>query len=515
MNQIPVTTKEEFIKEAERLFSILKEGTREDIKMAKKHIEKLYPDNRKYSKKSGEFIMGIIRDFDQIKDIEHKSAVISGMSFPLLYSLDDYFNELAEFTLKNMENVDGRIREAMRKTASWLRIRNENQFKKAYENFIDRLENLMKKHAPEIKPFYIGNISPSVYKSLVLFWHGMVHGTSRDYEHREYLMDSSNENHIPFLGNNDSDEKEVDYDEVMENIWADKKDGNKEDGAKWLKCLDEMVTKRFSEELARLKFTKEESENIMTTLRVYGQGAGPGILDDIIPKGKMRGSILDLMNANNLVRGVEAFANHRIIKNSHGLVSHILVEALIEKEYSRSGKPDDIASFIKLIYQSHESVDTFMDWYEKKGKERFLWIIKIHKKYSGSKEHDEEYIEKLEKEESERKSNRFFGRSVAHHALDWYIQSDPAGFNRTGDPRKVTAYILKMVQDYNYEMTKGKIYMTYDNKDLSKFGGWKGTSNLGMTEYKITKPILEMVGDPDFLLIDPSKKSSKDFMKFL
>jgi hypothetical protein len=62
-----------------------------------------------------------------------------------------------------------------------------------------------------------------------------------------------------------------------------------------------------------------------------------------------------------------------------------------------------------------------------------------------------------------------------------------------------------MVKDYNIEATDCGVYLHYDNKDLSEFGEWKSVSGLNRTEYKIAQPILEVLGDPTLLLIDPSK----------
>jgi hypothetical protein len=188
------------------------------------------------------------------------------------------------------------------------------------------------------------------------------------------------------------------------------------------------------------------------------------------------------------------------------------VEALIEKECIGSGQPRDLVSFVKLICQSHEEIDNFMDWHENKNKERLEWRINFSKEHSISADNDIKYLKELKEEEGEDKVISFFGRSVAHHALDWHIQSNPVGFNRTVDPKKVAASVLMMIKDYNIMETKGEICLNYDNKDLSNFGGWKGVSCFAGSEHRVTHPILEMVGDKTLLLIDPSKLDKERFM---
>ena len=112
---------------------------------------------------------------------------------------------------------------------------------------------------------------------------------------------------------------------------------------------------------------------------------------------------------------------------------------------------------------------------------------------------------KRKEEEREEKLERYLAKSVAHHTLDWYIQTDPCGFNRTREPRKAAAQILILVKEYNAEMTDGKVFLNYDKKALSKFGGWKAYESFSMVKYRILRPLLEHVGDPDMLLIDADK----------
>jgi len=103
----------------------------------------------------------------------------------------------------------------------------------------------------------------------------------------------------------------------------------------------------------------------------------------------------------------------------------------------------------------------------------------------------------------------YFTNSVAHHTLDWYIQTEPGAFNRTMDSRKIAAQILFMVKEYNMDMTLGGVFLKYDNKILAEFGGWKGPGQFGQIKYKIMRPVLSAVVDPVLLLIDPDKTSRK------
>lgn len=510
----------------EELFAVLATGRRDEIKAAKKQIEKLwYANGRKFAK-AGDMALKILDDVDRIPDAEHKAAVISGMQPMFLTLADKYFDRFAQFVLTYMEHPDGRVREAARHTASWLRFKHSEASMilergtkgkqsdkrksdaeediRTFEYFIDRIEELMKKHAPADKPMYVGELAPSVYKSLVLFWYDMAFNTSRDVEHREELIDPENKQYIPRLGSSEIDE-EVDIDEVEESLWDDEKDGSPQEGAVWLKRLEEMAKKRFVDELARLKFSTEEIVDMVAVVRAHGQGIGPHVLEGMLSKGVERGSIVQLFDANNVVREMEAFANHRTTYNTHGMISHLLVEVVVERECVGSGKPDDLAVFVQLMQQSHEAIDVFFAQYEKEEEKSFLSMLEFNKKFSKTAEDERAYAKEYEEKENICKRERYFGRSIAHHVLDWYIQSAPADFNRTREPRKIAAYILKMVRDHNAEATDGEVSLAYGNKELAQFGGWKGAGNLNMVEYKVARPVMDAVGDPDLLLIDPSK----------
>lgn len=511
------------------LFDKLATGSRGEIKETKKQIEKLWNTDSKQFKHAESFIFSRMDSLDSIKDAEHRAAVISGMNLFVLALTDKYFDELVQFVLKNIQDKDGRVREATRHVASWLRIKHSKFFdykegknvsdevkRKAeidiriYDEFLDKIEELMRKYVPTDRPMYIGDVSASVYKSLVLLWHEMSFNTSRDFEHRdESLMDPTSDEYIPHLGNNDDDD-EVDADEVAGNIWADKKDGNPVGAGKWLERMEGMSTNRFKNELERLKFNREEVGEIMATLRMYGQSAGPAILSNIIPNGKARGSIPSLSDASSLVREMQSFANHLVVKNENGPISHILVETLVTKEYMGSGKPDDLEKFVKLVCQSHESIDEFLALHKEESKKRFLSMLEFYKKISKTNEDERKFALEYEEEEKERLLEQYYGESVAHHVLDWYVQVDPVGFNRTNNPRKVAAYVLAMVNEYNAEVTD--VFLRYDKKELSEFGGWKGRESFSSVGYKITRPILESVGDPELLLVDPDRMKSAKSM---
>lgn len=181
------------LKEFEHLFEALTFGTREEIKKAKKRIEKIGREDYKLFGRAGEFISNRIAGFDSIPDAEHKAAVISGMSLFYLALADDHFDELKRFIIKNLQHPDGRVREAARKTGDWLYISlsaraepfaypedtplSEEQKSKQvaareqYIGLVAELEKLIdgQDDVDDIAE-YIDDMKPSVHKSLQSFW---------------------------------------------------------------------------------------------------------------------------------------------------------------------------------------------------------------------------------------------------------------------------------------------------------------------------------------------------------
>lgn len=181
------------LEKLEHLFEALASGTRDEIKEAKKRIEKIGREDHKLFDRAGEFISSRIADFDSVPDAEHKAAVISGMSLFFLALADDHFDELKKFIVKNLQHPDGHVREAARKTGDWLYISlssraepfvypegtplNDEQkskqavARKQYIGLVSELETLIDEQDDvDDAAEYIDDMKSSVHKSLQSFW---------------------------------------------------------------------------------------------------------------------------------------------------------------------------------------------------------------------------------------------------------------------------------------------------------------------------------------------------------
>lgn len=178
-----------------RIFKVLISGNPKEYKGAKKEIDQLYKLNdAKKFKKAATVSFEYLNKFEEIKGSKNKEAFASGLSLFFLVLSDDYFDKLKSFTLKVIQNPDGHVREAIRKTADWLfislsdrmnpfvypkgkplTVKQKEEQKEARRQFkvcSAEVEELISKyHSKESeKVKYIDEMKPSVEKSLQMLW---------------------------------------------------------------------------------------------------------------------------------------------------------------------------------------------------------------------------------------------------------------------------------------------------------------------------------------------------------
>lgn len=189
--------------ELRRLLDILIKGNSEQVKNAKKAIEKLCNKESKTFHKSTHLVFEYLPKFDQIEKVENKAAFASGLSLFFLSLGDEYFNELVDFTLKVLQHPSGTVREAIRKSADWLYIsltsrahpfvypkgkklteeqkRMQKETEHQYINFVHKVELLIDQYNDGTEDVqYIQEMKPSINKSLQLFWSRLTE--SRSYQ---------------------------------------------------------------------------------------------------------------------------------------------------------------------------------------------------------------------------------------------------------------------------------------------------------------------------------------------
>ena len=179
-------------KELKSILEKLMTGTPAEFKELKKRIEKLWHSNTGEFRKASVVAFEYLSKFDQIKTAENQAAFASGLNMFFLTLSDNYFEILKDFTLKVIQNPDGRVREAIRKTARWLycsltarvspfvwprgksltkqQSMEREKGHKQYRDYVSDLEKLIDKYDDGQNVEYIEDMKPSVNKSLQLLW---------------------------------------------------------------------------------------------------------------------------------------------------------------------------------------------------------------------------------------------------------------------------------------------------------------------------------------------------------
>lgn len=196
-------TKKETERKLRKSLDALITGNPEQVRDAKREIEKLCNQERKTFHKSTNLVFEYLPKFDQIEKVENQAAFASGLSLFFLSLGDEYFNELTDFTLKVLQHPNGTVREAIRKTADWLYMsltsrahpfvyprgkklteeqkRMQKEAESQYINLVHKVELLIDQYNDETEGVqYIQDMRPSINKSLQLYWSRLTE--SRSYQ---------------------------------------------------------------------------------------------------------------------------------------------------------------------------------------------------------------------------------------------------------------------------------------------------------------------------------------------
>ncbi len=513
-------SKKQLEKEIREIFAVLQSGNSAEVKKAKKDLRELWYQNPQDFQKLSLLFKQLLRELQGHSDPRKRADMISGLNLFFLAMVRKEFDTVTEFILYNITDTDGRVREAVRHISAWMLVEayndepgpksvtkegeNISKLNDKYQNFLNRLEQLIEKYAPDKIPVHIEDNPPSIYKSLVLLWHQV---TPPDLKQKKLgELSVQYRKFIPYKDEKHSLE-EVDPDEVREGIWNTIGQGDPKKGREQLMRLEKWSAERLKSKLKQDGFSNSDAEGVIATLRVYGSHSIPAILHDLLTKGKEQQTIVDLTEAADLGRCLQSYGNHALSSNNFGPVSLLLKEALVERECRLSGKPDDLNFFIELINDTHNSLDEFWSRYRAETEEFISTLRDLNQKPDNTPEEAQQEEVRLDERYDLLLKQCRLAESVSHHALDWYIQADPVSFNRTGDPYKMAAYILALVRDINFKTLDDDdiISVNYDNNTLSAFGGWKSSNNFSGVWYRIGEPIWDVVGDPDLLFIEPEK----------
>ncbi len=173
------------------LIEIIKTGSPEEVKVARKKVEKfwheVYIPKREEGRKAFSIFLDEIKKFDQIGDINHQAYFIYTLKRPFWSIGEEHFEEWADFILKYIQHPSGKIRQAIVKVANYLimdivvdlkvspseKLSQESRQRiqknrERFGSFVSRAEELLERYdEPRFHRYkYISNMPVSIYKSL-------------------------------------------------------------------------------------------------------------------------------------------------------------------------------------------------------------------------------------------------------------------------------------------------------------------------------------------------------------
>ncbi len=176
----------------EKILEELMTGSPAKFKQLKKQIETFWHGDTKSFDKAAVVALDYLPKFNQIKTVENQAAFISGLNIFFLVLADEHFDALKDFTLKIIQHPDGRVREAIRNTASWLhcsltmrvspfvwpqgkdltkdQIQEQENARKQYKDYVAEIEHLIDTYNIDQNVESISEMKPSVEKSLQMLW---------------------------------------------------------------------------------------------------------------------------------------------------------------------------------------------------------------------------------------------------------------------------------------------------------------------------------------------------------
>jgi len=274
----------------------------------------------------------------------------------------------------------------------------------------------------------------------------------------------------------DEDMDEVVPEEVAARLWHNTGAGDPVAAHEHMQILERAARTRLRAALDRFGFSEEDIRAMFATANTFGSPAVRNMFSDILLRATAHHKPEDMNELAPLVRALQAFANHLCFTMHDELpMSEFLAEAATNRELYGRHVPKDWSAYLALVRASHAAIETALKE-ARAQEERSQKEVLRNIAESG---HDDNMADDLRKTFAEANRERDTRHTVfacaAHHALDWYFQTEAwNAYRRT--PEQLAALALYFVSEYSY--SRGRYSTVFYATDLSRFAGWKSSSSL-------------------------------------
>jgi hypothetical protein len=468
----------------------------QNLKDLKKEIEKNFKKDdrdsiKKIVVKNAGWFIDKFKNFDDIKNVDNKLALIKTSYLPVWWLEDKHKEFFGDFILKTIVSPDGKIREAVRNFGDFWRMclsenDNESSISKYHYKFLLNLKSLLQKYEPKDKKgLYLDKMPPSVYKTLTIFWQTIAENpfmfelfakgkytdliydsVKRTYDDEEWL-----------------DQNPIIVDDVIEEIWS-----------------DFSITKETEEYLVNL--FNESKQDLITQSEIFkidiSSVLKPLLFSeletnafDIITKAGFQyyenGKNLDTLNS--FVRALQTYVNYFIFKNSKNeSVNVILREAMGTRQALGRKEPKNFNLYIRQFYEVHKEIKNFGSFL-KANNSRDLSRFNL----------DDELYQKIK--EDFKKMKEELGNKIdenvelSAYAFNWYAQNAPQ-LVLNKEPKKLAAISFGFIDLLNTEIFNFKYYPPFSRREIADFGGWKSFDTYSVYSFR-NEVLYSGQGKPD------------------
>lgn len=496
-------------------FKALRAGNAAEISAVKKHLDKLrYGWACSVETRIVEiFLREEIKHLPSLDDC-HLKAVLESLTVFWIHSAHKLRSLFLDLVLTYIQHPNGGVREAARHHAKNARLASARAHESeadSYIRFLKRFAAVTQKQREAAKietPLRsyhdVDDLPPCPYKSMCLAWEDL----NMKNVHEQWVTDEESlKLGMPVYGVEGEyvEEQTVEIEEVREKLWRRNK--NMDDALRALQRLQAGAEHRFEEALRYYNMPLSEMHSARGLIQTLGPwDGGVFVFEQLINRRmKEEGIHFNILDYTLLLRASQGFSNNVIVYNSRSEpYTALLVGAVLQRERENRNIPKNLANFLQHCADAQDACDEVVPLV------RAIRQKDIDEVKTREKGMSEEMKARFGKDDfytflstALTKDNVMYDRltSIAHHALDWYIQVEPWGVERCS-PRKLTARIFDAIREINLEHNPAsEVFAHMPKSFFSYFGGWSGPA--GVNNYLVPH-ILRHVRDIDIILVEPN-----------
>lgn len=352
--------------------------------------------------------------------------------------------------------------------------------------FLQKLEEIIKKYEPKSIPMYIDKVAPSVYKSLVMTWHEtmMSHSLWERLNYLERMMQLD----IPGYSQQGEEEDEApEEDYYTREVWKDYledfivcDDWNRArqllDGQE--KLSTQLLKQALADNLVDSKYTGRIIALAKSPHPKYLEDILVEVNSDIWARYEEQRSVL-VLRSDKIARAIQTMDNNVVVRTAQGNpFSRMLSCAALQEAWQTKQELIQIVPLLEGFAASHHAVDEVI---------AELFVPADKNMTNFYREHDIDLPPP---------TDFATPRQVAHYILDWLIQIDYRLFLRK-TPQQLAAVAWNIVDSRN----PGLMLHGLEIKSLAMYGGWSTSSGLRQLSRSLNNDLEQHMADPEILVI--------------